>query len=138
MCFMTSFGFLENTFQFQPLWSKHLEMMPRHTYIQTYKPKYILMWVRGSNSLGPIVTQNYFFNNFFLHYTPMRSEARRDYTHVTPKVELCMHTTGQSRILAVFGLNMKTEMGGVIYMYLKHSPDYIDFKYIYIYMDTWV
>ena len=27
---------------------------------------------------------------------------------------------------------MKTEMGVVIYMYLKHSPDYIDSKYIWV------
>ena len=27
---------------------------------------------------------------------------------------------------------METEMGVVIYMYLKHSPDYIDFKYIWV------
>ena len=28
---------------------------------------------------------------------------------------------------------METEMGVVIYMHLKHSPDYIDSIYIYIY-----
>ena len=28
---------------------------------------------------------------------------------------------------------MSTEMGVVIYMYLKHSPGYIDSIYIYIY-----
>ena len=27
---------------------------------------------------------------------------------------------------------MNTEMGMVIYMYLKHSPDYIDSKYIWV------
>ena len=32
--------------------------------------------------------------------------------------------------LAFFGPDMNTEMGVVIYMYLKHSPDYIDCKYI--------
>ena len=36
--------------------------------------------------------------------------------------------------LALFGPDMKTEMGVVIYMYLKYSPDYIDSKYIYIYI----
>ena len=36
--------------------------------------------------------------------------------------------------LALFWPNMNTEMGVVIYMYLKYSPDYIDFKYIYIYI----
>ena len=29
---------------------------------------------------------------------------------------------------------MKKEMGVVIYMYLKHSPNYIDSKYIYEFM----
>ena len=28
--------------------------------------------------------------------------------------------------------DMKTEIGVVIYMYLKHSPDYIDSKYIWV------
>ena len=32
----------------------------------------------------------------------------------------------------IFGHDMKTEIGVVIYMYLKHSPEYIDFKYIWI------
>ena len=31
----------------------------------------------------------------------------------------------------IFGPDMKTEMGVVIYMYLKHSPGYIDCKYIW-------
>ena len=31
-----------------------------------------------------------------------------------------------------FWPDMKTEMGVVIYMYLKHSPDYIDSKYIWV------
>ena len=33
--------------------------------------------------------------------------------------------------LAFFGPDMNMEMGVVICMYLKHSPDYIDFKYIW-------
>ena len=33
--------------------------------------------------------------------------------------------------LPFFGPNMNIEMGVVIYMYFKHSPDYIDSKYIY-------
>ena len=28
---------------------------------------------------------------------------------------------------------MKTDIGLVIYMHLKHSPGYIDFKYIWVY-----
>ena len=32
-----------------------------------------------------------------------------------------------------FGPDKKTEMGVVIYMYLKDSPDYIDSKYIWVY-----
>ena len=34
--------------------------------------------------------------------------------------------------LVFFGLTC-TEMGVVIFMYLKHSPDYIDTKYIQVY-----
>ena len=32
------------------------------------------------------------------------------------------------------GPDMDIEMGAVIYMYLKHSPDYIESKYIWIHM----
>ena len=38
---------------------------------------------------------------------------------------------------AFFGLDMNIEMGVAIYMYLKHPPDYIDSKYIHIYMGSW-
>ena len=34
--------------------------------------------------------------------------------------------------LAFFGPDIITEMGVVIYRYLKHSPDYIDSKYIWV------
>ena len=34
--------------------------------------------------------------------------------------------------LEFFGPDINTEMGVVIYMNLKHSPDYIDSKYIWI------
>ena len=35
--------------------------------------------------------------------------------------------------LALFGPDMKkTEMDVVIFMYLKHSPDYIDYNYIWV------
>ena len=64
-----------------------------------------------------------------------------DSAHVTPKVKLCMHTIIKPvaptvRLVKVpfwafFGPDIKTEMGVVIYMYLKHSPDYIDSKYIW-------
>ena len=68
--------------------------------------------------------------------------ARRDPTHVTPKVicvcipcfksiapRVCM---AKVQFLEFFGPDMNTEMGVVIYMYLKHPPDYIDSKYIWI------
>ena len=32
----------------------------------------------------------------------------------------------------LFGPDIKNRMGVVIYMYLKHSPDYIDSKYIWV------
>ena len=67
--------------------------------------------------------------------------ARRDPAHITSKVNLCMFQVCRSKgsmakvpFLAFFffGPDMKTEMGVVIFMYLKHSPDYIDCYYIWI------
>ena len=46
---------------------------------------------------------------------------------VTPRVCLA-----KVPFLIFFGPDMKTEMGVVIYMYLKHSPNYIDSKYIWV------
>ena len=48
---------------------------------------------------------------------------------VSPRV--CM---AKIPVLALFGPDMNIEMGVIIYMYLKHSPDYIDSKYIYGFM----
>ena len=71
-----------------------------------------------------------------------RGVARKDPTHVSPKVKLSIHTTyqvcrskglfGQVPLLASFGPDMKTEMSVVISMHLKHSPDYIDSTYIWV------
>ena len=47
----------------------------------------------------------------------------------TPRV--CM---AKLPFLAFLGPDMSTEMGMIIYMYSKHSPDYIDSKYIYIHI----
>ena len=78
-----------------------------------------------------------FFGNFSL-YTPMKNGvAKRDPAHVTSKVNLCMFKSVAPRgrwpkyhICPLFGPDMKTEMGVVIFMYLKHSLDYIDCNYI--------
>ena len=41
--------------------------------------------------------------------------------------------SSRSTFLTFFGPDMKTEMGVImIYMYLKHSPDYIDSKYMWV------
>ena len=48
---------------------------------------------------------------------------------VAPKVHLA-----KVPFLALFGPDMKTEMGMIIYIYLKHSPGYIDSNYIYGFM----
>ena len=69
-----------------------------------------------------------------------RGVARRDPAHVTPKVKCgcrpCFKSVGPRAgkvpFLSFFGLDMKTEMGIVVFMYLKHSPDYINSKYIWI------
>ena len=68
--------------------------------------------------------------------------ARRDPTHITLKVKLYMHTMfyvccskgllAKVPILAFFRPDMNKEKGVVIYMYLKHSPDYIDSKFIWV------
>ena len=68
------------------------------------------------------------------------SAAMRDPSHVTQKINLCMHTRfyvscskglySQSNIFGFFGHDKNIEMSVFIYMYLKHSPDYIDSKYI--------
>ena len=34
--------------------------------------------------------------------------------------------------LSFWGADMNTEMGVVIYIYLKHSPDYIDSKHLWV------
>ena len=71
-----------------------------------------------------------------------RGTARRDPAHVTPKVNCVRKSCFKSvtsrvcmakvPFLAFFCWpDMNTEMGVVIYMYLKHSPDYIDSKYIW-------
>ena len=68
-----------------------------------------------------------------------RGVTRRDSARVTPNVKLCMHTMyyvcsskGLSHFWPYFEPNIKTEMIVVIYMYLKHSTDYIDPKYIWV------
>ena len=47
---------------------------------------------------------------------------------VAPRVRMAKSTI----FGLLFGPDMKTEMGVVIFMYLKHSPDYIDSNYIWI------
>ena len=49
------------------------------------------------------------------------------FKYVAPRV--CM---AKVSFLAFFGPDMNTEMGVVIYMYLKCSPDYIDSRYIWV------
>ena len=80
----------------------------------------------------------------FSLYTPIGSGvARRDPAHVTHIVNLFMHTMfsvcrskdlyGGITIFGIFGPDMNTEMGVVIYV-LKESPDYISSN---IYMGSW-
>ena len=49
--------------------------------------------------------------------------AKRGPAHVIPKVKLCMHTMNKS---------VASRVCLIIYRYLKHSPDYIDSKYIWV------
>ena len=70
-----------------------------------------------------------------------RGVARRKPSHVTSKVKVCVHTMFKIRcskglsdqciiFMPFLGLSMKIEMVVVIYVYLKHFPDYIDSKCI--------
>ena len=56
----------------------------------TYEHKYTLKCVRRSKPFVSSVTQKSFFDTSL--YTMGRGVARRDLTHITPKVKLCMHT----------------------------------------------
>ena len=82
-----------------------------------------------------------FFCDTFSLYTPIgKGVAKRDPTHVTPKLSLCLHAMFLESVsltkvsfLAFFGPDVKTEMGVVIHMYSIHLPDYSDSKYIWVY-----
>ena len=142
-------GHMPNFGLFGPsVWSWCLDAYIQ-TCIHTYEPKCVLKWVHGSNSFSPIFIQRFFF--FFCTfslYTPMgRGVARRDPTHVTPKVNFVYVYHVLSLLLqgfvrpkyhfwGLFWPDMDTEMGVVIYMYLKHPPDYIDAKYIWFMVNS--
>ena len=86
------------------------------------------------------------FIGTYLLYTPMgRGVTRRDSAHFTPTVKCIpgIESVAPRLFLVIvpflpffFGPNIKTEMGVVIYMYLKHSPDYIDSKYIWVHVSN--
>ena len=110
-------------------------MMPRHILTNQINIKVCSLI---STPLVQAFFRSSFFGTFSL-YTPMgRGVTKMDSTHVTSKVKLCMYTIIKSVVkvpfLAFFFFwpDIKTEMGVVIYMYLKHSPDYIDSKYIWV------
>ena len=83
---------------------------------------------------------SFFCGTFSLYIPKGRGVARRDPTHDTPKVSCvcipCFKSVALSvcmakePFLAFFGPDMNTEMEVVINMYFKHSPDYIDSKYV--------
>ena len=113
------------------------------TYIHTYKPKYILKWVCGSNSLGPILSQNFLFlgGHFFSVHTNGKwcSKEGSHPCYSQSQFVCAYHVLSLSHKGFVWpntfffcGPDMKTEMGVVIYMYLKHFPDHIDSKYIWV------
>ena len=72
-----------------------------------------------------------------------RGVARRDPTHVITKVKFvyAYHVLSLSlqgfvqpkyHFWVYFGPYMNTERGVVISMYLKHPPDFIDSKYVWV------
>ena len=84
----------------------------------------------------------FFFSTFSLYTSMGSGVAMRDpvqllrksiyvcipcFKSVSPRV--CM---AKVPFLASFGPDMNIEMDMIIYMHLKHSPDYIDSKYIWV------
>ena len=100
------------------------------TYIQRYIHSYIgtkiyNKWVHGSNSLGPSVIQKFYFGFFFflaLHTNGKKCGQVGPHSFFCSK-DLSGHST-------IFWHDMNTERGVAICIYLKHSPDDYDFKYI--------
>ena len=73
-----------------------------------------------------------------------RGVTRRDFAYILAKSSCvcipCFKSVApriclvKVPFLAFLGPDMETEMSVVIYMHLKHPPDYIDSKYIYIWV----
>ena len=115
-------------------------MMLRHTY---FKPKYILKCVRTSQFFGSSVIQKYFFYHFFtLHtngkwcnqegFNPCYSQSQVVYAYHVLSLLLQGFVWSKCHFLPFFGRDIKTEVGVVIYIYLKYFPDHIDFKYRWV------
>ena len=87
------------------------------------------------------VIQKFFFFVALFHFThqwkrcnkegfrPCHSQSQVVYAYHVISLLLQEFVWSKYHFWAYFG---KTEMGVVIYMYLKHSPDYIDYKYIWV------
>ena len=114
------------------------------TYIHTHTTKYILKCVHGSDSLGPSVIQKFFFWHFFfsLHinekrcshegFLPCCSHSQIVYAYQVSSWLLQGFVLSKYHFGLFFGPDMKMEMDVVIYMCLKHSPGYIDCKYMWV------
>ena len=94
-----------------------------------------------SNSLGPIFIQKFvvcfvFFGGgaFFLftHQWEVVQQGGIPPMLLPKSICVCIpcFKSVAPKVWSIFEPDMNTEMGVVIYMYLKHSPDYIDFKFI--------
>ena len=108
--------------------------MPRHICIQTYirikkkKKKKKKINLSVVMDLTPSIHHKYFFWHFFtVHINGKRCNSQSEVVCVYHVLSLLLH----GFVCTIFGPDMKTEMGVFMNMYLKHSPDYNDSKYIY-------
>ena len=86
--------------QIQQFLSKCLAVMPRHTYIQAYihtcKPKKLLKWVRGSNSLTLFRICYFLVNIFTLHTNGKR--CRQEGSHPCYSLSLVVYAYHDLRL----------------------------------------
>ena len=132
--------------EFQPFWFKCLAMMPRHTYILMNQKIYQGVFIDLTLLVQVLFRSSFFFATFsFNALMAPKKRCRQEESRpcFSQSQVLCAyHVLSLSPhwfvwpntiFLAFIWPDIKTEVGVVIYMNLKHSPDFIDSKYIYIY-----
>ena len=116
--------------------------MPRHTYLQTNIYIYIYIYIKcvhRSNPLGPNVIQK-LYSWHFSHYTLWEKRCSQEEFRPCYSQSQVVHSY---HVLTLplqgfvgqkfhFWPDMKTKIGVVISMYLKHSLHYIYSTYIWV------